>query len=153
MRIRDKRSRRKNEPPSPNMVDTERYERLLEVMEELSETNLQTPVVVEGKRDEAALRELGLTCDIITYNTGKSAHDFCEAIANEHSSVVLLMDWDSAGQRLQEKLSHELQGHWEEHESFRRLLRVLCQKEVKDIEGVPGLIRRLEANAIARPEG
>ena len=153
MRPTDKRTRRRNNPPSPNMVDTERYERLLEVMEELSETNLHTPVIVEGKRDAEALRKLGLTGDIIAYNTGMSSHEFCEAIANKHPRVVLLMDWDSTGQRLQAMLSSELQGHWEEHERFRRLLRVLCQKEVKDIEGVPGLIRRLETNAIVRPEG
>lgn len=153
MRPRDKRTGRKNAPPSPNMVDTERYERLLEVMEEISETNLHTPVIVEGKRDAEALRELGLTGDIIAYNTGMPSHEFCEAMADNHPRVVLLMDWDSTGQRLQAMLSRKLQGHWEEHERFRRLLRVLCQKEVKDIEGIPGLIRRLEANAIARPEG
>ena len=153
MRPKDRKTKRRNEPPSPNMVDTERYERLLEVLEELSEVNSHTPVIVEGRRDSEALRELGLRGDIIAYNTGLSMHEFSESVLQRHGRVVLLMDWDSTGQKLQDRLARELAGHWEEHESFRRLLRVLCQKEIKDMEGVPGLIRRLSVNAIARPEG
>ena len=41
---------------------------------------------------------------------------------------------------------HHLKGHWEEFSSFRELLKVLCQKEIKDIEGIPKLLRRLEGN-------
>jgi 5S rRNA maturation endonuclease (ribonuclease M5) len=135
------------------MVDTERYERLLEVFEDLSEVNRHTPVLVEGRRDAEALRELGLRGEIEVYNKGLSMHEFCESVLEKHDRIVLLMDWDSTGEKLQDRLSRELAGHWEEHESFRRLLRVLCQKEIKDMEGVPCLIRRLGLNAIARPEG
>lgn len=135
------------------MVDTERHERLTEILEELADLNSHTPVIVEGRRDAEALRELGLTGEIIVYNTGLSMHEFTESVRHGHGRVVLLMDWDSTGQKLQDRLMRELAGLWEEHESFRRLLRVLCQKEIKDMEGVPGLIRRLSINAIARPEG
>jgi len=135
------------------MVDTERHERLIEIFQELAELNVHTPVIVEGKRDAAALRELGLKGDIIVYNTGLSMHEFSESVLQEHAQVVLLMDWDSTGQTLQDKLAHELAGCWESNERYRRILRALCQKEIKDMEGVPGLIRRLSLNAIARPEG
>lgn len=153
MRPRERGNRRRNAPPSPNMVDTERYERLLEVLEELDEASLHAPLIVEGKRDREALRSLGVKGDIISLNRGQGMHEFAESVAGSHERVVLLMDWDSTGEKLQERLTREFKGMWEEHESFRRLLRVLCQKEVRDIEGLPALIRRLSANAIARPEG
>lgn len=153
MRPRGRRGRRRAQPPMPNMIDTERYERLREVLDDLMELNMRVPVLVEGKRDEAALRELGLTGEIIMIHSGQGVHELCEEIVSRHRSVVLLMDWDTTGEKLNEKLSMQMQGHWEEHADFRRLLKVLCQKEIKDMEGIPGLIRRLKANAIARPEG
>ena len=126
---------------------------MVDVLEELAEVNLHVPVIVEGKRDEAALRELGLTGEVITINRGASIGELCQGIAESHERVVLLMDWDSTGQKLDKRLKHELSAMWEEHERFGRLLRVLCQKEVRDIEGIPALVRRLSRNAIARAEG
>ena len=153
MRPKDRKTRKRNEPPSPNMVDTERYERLLEVIEKLREVNGHVPVVVEGKRDAAALRALGIEGEVITYNRGLSVHQFSEEVMETHDRVVLLMDWDRAGEKLQGRLARELAGLWEEHSDYRRVLKILCQKEVRDMEGIPGLIRRLSINAIARPEG
>ena len=152
MRQRHKKSKRRNAPVSPNAIDTQRYERLLEVLEELAEINLDVPVIVEGKRDKAALRELGLEGEVITINRGIPIDEMCQDIAEDHERVVLLMDWDGTGQSLDRRLRQELSGMWEEHERFGRLLRVLCQKEVRDIEGIPSLVRRLSRNAIPRTE-
>jgi 5S rRNA maturation endonuclease (ribonuclease M5) len=133
----------------PSISDTERSARLREVLEDLQELNKRIPVVVEGKRDASALRSLGLMGDIITLHNGQDLYEFCDDVARTHYRVILLLDWDKKGEDLNKILSHNLKGHWEEFSSFRELLRILCQKEIKDIEGIPALLRRLEGNETA----
>jgi 5S rRNA maturation endonuclease (ribonuclease M5) len=130
----------------PSAIDIDRAERLREVIEYLQEINKRVPVIVEGKKDAAALRGLGLTGDIITLHNGSGLYDFCDNIAERFHRVILLLDWDRKGEDLNRALSKHLKGHWEEFSSFRELFRVLCQKEIKDIEGIPTLLRRLEGN-------
>lgn len=130
----------------PSAADIERAERLREVMEHLLEINSHFPVIVEGKKDAAALRSLGLTGDIITLHNGQNLYDFCDDIIQRFHRVILLMDWDRKGEDLNRTISIHLKGCWEEFSSFRELLKILCQKEIKDIEGIPKLLRRLEGN-------
>jgi len=128
----------------PSAVDIERAERLREIFEYLKDINKRIPIIVEGKKDAVALRSLGLIGDIITLHNGKNLYDFCNDIADRFHRVVLLLDWDRKGEDLYRILSCHLKGHWEEFSSFRELLRMLCQKEIKDIEGIPKLLKRLE---------
>lgn len=130
----------------PSADDLERAERLREVFEHLHEINKRIPVIVEGKKDATALKTLGLIGDIITLHNGKNLYDFCDDISQKFPRVVLLLDWDKKGENLNKILSKHLKGHWEEFFSFRELLKILCQKEIKDIEGIPKLLRRLEGN-------
>jgi 5S rRNA maturation endonuclease (ribonuclease M5) len=126
--------------------DIERAERLREIIEYLGDINERIPIIVEGKKDASALRSLGLIGDIITLHNGKNLYDFCDDIARRFHRVVLLLDWDKKGEDLNRILSHHLKGQWEEFSSFRELFKILCQKEIKDIEGIPKLLRRLEGN-------
>jgi 5S rRNA maturation endonuclease (ribonuclease M5) len=130
----------------PSVIDIERAERLREVIEHLHEINKTIPVIVEGKKDASALRNLGLIGDIIMLHNGKNLYEFCDDILQRFHKVVLLLDWDKKGENLNKILSGHLKGHWEEYSSFRELLKILCQKEIKDIEGIPTLLRRLEPN-------
>jgi 5S rRNA maturation endonuclease (ribonuclease M5) len=130
----------------PSADDLERAERLREVFEHLHEINKRIPVIVEGKKDATALKSLGLIGDIITLHNGKNLYDFCDDIAQRYDRVVLLLDWDKKGETLNKILSKHLKGHWEEFSPFRELLKMLCQKEIKDIEGIPKLLGKLEGN-------
>lgn len=130
----------------PSITDAERSARLREVFENLQELNKRIPVIVEGRRDASALRNLGLMGDIITLHNGQNMYDFCDNIARTYDRVIMLIDWDRKGDDLFKTLAHNLKGHWEEFASFRELLKILCQKEIKDIEGIPTLLRRLEGN-------
>ena len=134
----------------PLKREAERAERLRKLIDELAELNCleHVPVIVEGKRDKAALEMLGLTGEVITFNRGVRVHDFCEHIAENHAEVVLLTDWDREGDALHKKLGRELKGRWEVFGRFREVLMLMCQKEVKDVEGLPALLRRLEAGMI-----
>lgn len=135
----------------PSFGDMERAAKLHEVFEALHEVNKRVPVVVEGKRDSTALRNLGLTGEIITLHQGNSLYEFAENISETFGSVVLLLDWDSRGDSLFKTLSAHLKGLWEEYSGFREILKILCQKDVKDIEGIPKLLSNLEGDAAPRP--
>jgi len=127
-----------------SLHDIERAERLKEVIEALYEINKGIPVIVEGKKDASALRSLGLTGEVIILHNGKNLYDFCTDITERFHRVILLLDWDKKGEDLSKILSENLKGHWEKFSSFRELLKLLCQKEISHIEGIPKLLNRLE---------
>jgi len=131
---------------SPSIQDLERAERLREVLGALYEVNKRFPVIVEGKKDAIALKKLGLAGEIIILHSGKGLYDFSEDIAEKFSKVIILLDWDEKGESLYSVVSKYLSGHWEEFSAFRRIIKILCQKEIKDIEGIPKLLLRLEGS-------
>lgn len=130
----------------PSVTDIERAERLRKIIEALHEINQIIPVIVEGKKDASALRRLGLIGEIIILHNGKSLYDFCTDIEDRFHKVIILVDWDKKGKDINKTLSENLKGHWEEFSSFRELLKLLCQKEISVIEGIPKLLDRLEGN-------
>jgi 5S rRNA maturation endonuclease (ribonuclease M5) len=135
---------------SPSQEEIERAGRLREVFSALSEVNQRFPVIVEGKKDANALRKLGLEGDIIILHSGKNLYDFCEDIIERFPRIVILLDWDTKGENLYKTIGKNLRGHWEEFSVFRDVIRILCQKDVKDVEGIPKLLARLDGNEYSR---
>ncbi len=129
-------------------TDVERVERLREVFQSLYEINKRIPVIVEGRKDVDALRKIGLVGDIIALHSGQGLYEFCEDIAEKSHRIILLMDWDERGENLYRNVSERLKGLWEEFSPFREVLRLLCQKDVKDIEGIPALLERLAGSEV-----
>jgi 5S rRNA maturation endonuclease (ribonuclease M5) len=127
--------------------DIERAERLREVLAALLEINNVVPIIIEGKRDASALRHLGFAGEIITLHRGQNLYDFSEEIIENHPKVVLLLDWDPKGEQLTRALEGHLKVHFEEFSPFREVIKILCQKDIKDIEGIPSLLKRLEGMA------
>lgn len=134
----------------PSIDDAERAERLREVLGALFEVNKRIPVIVEGKKDAIALKKLGLVGDIIILHSGKGLYEFCEDVADRFSRVIILLDWDEKGEKLNSLVSDNLSGHWEEFSAFRGIIKILCQKDIKDIEGIPKLLGRLEGDEYSR---
>jgi 5S rRNA maturation endonuclease (ribonuclease M5) len=130
----------------PSAIDVERAARLRELIEALHEINKTAPIIVEGKKDASALRVLGLEGQIITLHNGKKLYEFCAEITERFERVILLSDWDKKGENLNKILSDNLKGLWEEFSPFREILKLLCQKEICHVEGIPKLLRRLEGN-------
>ena len=133
----------KNIKNIPTTADLERVERLKEVIQALYEVNKRIPIIVEGKRDVNALRKIGFAGDIIILHGGKGLYDFCEDISERFHRVVLLLDWDEKGETLHKNLAGYLNGQWEEFSAFREIIKLLCQKDINDIEGLPVLLDRL----------
>jgi 5S rRNA maturation endonuclease (ribonuclease M5) len=130
------------------MNDFERAERLKEVFESLYEVNKRIPIIVEGKKDISALRKIGLVGDIIALHGGKGLYEFCDDIAERFHKIILLMDWDDKGESLHKNVSGHLKGMWEEFSPFREIIKILCQKDIKDIEGIPVLLERLAGEEV-----
>lgn len=128
--------------------DIERAERLKEFLSSLNEINKSVPIIVEGKRDVLALRRLGFIGEIITVHSGKGLYEFCQDISEMFNRVILLIDWDEKGDILYKKLSDNLKGLWEEFSSLREMIKVLCQKDIRDIEAIPVLLKRLSGTEV-----
>jgi 5S rRNA maturation endonuclease (ribonuclease M5) len=130
----------------PSTTDIERAERLRKIFQDLQEINEIIPIIVEGKKDASALRKLGLQGEIIILHNGKSLYEFCVDIIDRFRRVVILLDWDKKGEDLNKTISDYLEGHWEGFAPFREIIKLLCQKDINDVEAIPKLLRRLEGD-------
>ena len=61
-------------------------------------------ILVEGQRDEIALRSLGFTGPIEKLNRGWPIDRVVVYIAENYGNCIVLMDWDRTGGRLQRRL-------------------------------------------------
>jgi len=124
----------------------------LELIEkELDDLNDEgLPVIVEGEKDERALRAIGFKGEIIRANQGMPIFVLCEHISMKYKCVVLLLDWDSKGSELSSEFQRGLKAnnvHYNTEHSFR--LRALAQG-IKDIESLDTYIKKLR-ESIIRP--
>lgn len=129
----------------------ERLEQLERVFAELEDLSEDTPIIVEGLKDAAALRRLGIVKNVVTLSKGNSIFTFSEALARDHDSAVILTDWDRRGGRLARMLKEALSANGvSANERLRAQIVILSKKEVKDIESMPSFIERLRAHAVTR---
>ena len=123
--------------------DEERFDNLLAVLEELREANEQTPIVVEGARDVASLRLLGVTGHIIPLHSGEPLFQVAESVAGQADEIILLTDWDTKGQILFDSLRAALAANGVRTvASFRDDLRHWIRPTLKDVESLAGYVRR-----------
>ena len=109
--------------------------------------NLDCPVVVEGKKDTSALKNLGYNGLIIELNDGRSVLSTVESLAQKLGSsgkFVIMTDWDRTGG----KLAKQLKEYGESSDLYpdltiRRNLALLFSKDISCIEELPTVIRTL----------
>ncbi|WP_340819443.1 toprim domain-containing protein [Methanolobus sp. WCC4] len=130
---------------APLEVYQKRLEMIEELLEQLQELIIQDSIiVVEGKRDVAALNALGLTGDF-RLATHHSLMNFCEELAGTGQNIVILTDWDRRGNILASKIVEILQSLGTSPETrIRELVVSLVQKEIKDVESLPGYVGKLK---------
>lgn len=119
------------------MNNKERLEKIGEIISNLRELNNETPIIVEGEKDEFTLRDLGFTGKIIKINVGISLFNLCEKISKEYSNVIILSDWDHQGGKLCRLLTEKLDANGVKYDIRNRAdLSRFCKKEIKDVEGL-----------------
>lgn len=118
--------------------------RLKEIIGEINYS--VSAVIVEGKRDEEALRATGLRSPVIQFSSsGLPVFAFVEEVAEAYSgrTVLLLLDFDREGREVAERLSQELE---EGGVKVERTLR----GEVADLLMGEGIMRMEEIRTIRK---
>jgi len=65
-------------------------------------------VIVEGRKDEIALREIGFKGEILVYNNFKGIINFVDYVSRKGRKVILLLDRDRNGRSLTSKILKKL---------------------------------------------
>jgi len=131
----------------------ERLELLERLFEELRQKNLEVPVIVEGKRDKAALARLGLEGEVLIINTGHTLIEMCEDLGHRYTEVVLMLDWDRKGHQLTANIERNLTPLGVKvDKSFMVRIFHLVSKETKEVEALDRLMARLREPSIKRPK-
>ncbi len=126
----------------------EKEEKITQVLDALIEESLNgTPILVEGKKDVATLRALGVEGPIVTVKTGgKSYFDAVQELEDsKNSKAVLLLDFDRRGKqgtnRLRQTMEHA--GMEVKLEYWRALL-ASVGKDVQCVEGLGTYLQNLK---------
>jgi 5S rRNA maturation endonuclease (ribonuclease M5) len=110
-----------------------------------------TPIIVEGRRDEAALRRLDVSGTIYCLKArGETRHDFLDHLDGATEAIVLT-DFDREGKKLETWLYKELsqRGVKSDLKLWSRI-RSLARTEVRSVEELPAFVRALQHRAIGR---
>lgn len=134
-----------NDPVAP----ANRLEALEDVLADLCEANEALPIVVEGPKDVAALRALGVQGDIFVVNTGATLVVFVESLHLAGiREAILLLDWDRTGGRLQRRLRELFESHamrW--NDRHRQALVRIVGNEARSVESLASLRESLRRRA------
>ncbi len=128
----------------------ENYKRFLELIEKLRE--FEGALIVEGLRDEVALRNLGVRAEIIRLSRLPLAE--IALIASRYREVMILTDFDRKGEELAKKLVSYLEGYpCRVDVETRRELKRIAKKDIKGVEELYGLYMKVVSVSDPRLEG
>jgi 5S rRNA maturation endonuclease (ribonuclease M5) len=125
----------------------EKYEKLLQIIAEIADQSAKgIPIVVEGSKDERALRELCILGAVFKVKTG--GKNFTEAAAEIEASgareAILLLDFDRRGREATTNLKGSLErAEIKPNLVFWRALEALAGREVACIEGLASYLQTL----------
>jgi len=104
-----------------------------EWIKELRKKSTEFVVLVEGKRDEQALRKYGIRN--IMNLAGKRFADIPDMLEGKTRGVILLFDLDETGERINSNMKDILSSQgFEVEENFREYLRTIGIKNIEDIK-------------------
>lgn len=125
----------------------ERVEKIQQLLEKLAIDSAKgSLIVVEGKKDHEALRQLGVKGKIITAKTSpKSFLDVTIEIEKQPCpQIILLLDFDRRGKELTKRLAQHLETQRiKTNISYWKELQAIIGRDVKDIEGLPTYLKTL----------
>ena len=131
------------------MTHHEKLIQLLDILLKIrSEAEAEGAIImVEGKKDIAALSALGFQGEIRPLNRGHPVLEVAEELARKKKKVIILFDWDRTGRALSSKLASYLKGLDANYDlELRRELSLAVRARVKDVEGIDSYLRDLLSN-------
>jgi 5S rRNA maturation endonuclease (ribonuclease M5) len=110
---------------------------LEELLSSLMDASSQgAAVIVEGMRDELALRSLGLRGPMIMASR-RPALDLAEDAARRFQKIVMLTDWDAKGDEMALNIDMHLRSMGVQADlDTRNRLKKLVKKEIKDVQSL-----------------
>lgn len=125
------------------MIDEKSLEQVEELLGEIGKLAAEgVPILVEGSDDERALQELSVKGKILRVSSSsKTLLNFLEGLSG-FERVVILTDFDRAGDELADFCAKHLQKLGVEPlVDPREKLKSLLHKNVKDVEGLAKFLR------------
>jgi len=124
-----------------------RLQRLSEELEEIRYYSEQgVPILIEGRKDEEALQELGIQGEFIKVSGSSSnLSEIADSVAKSSSMVIILTDFDRKGNQLAKRLQMEIEslGCYPNLQIRKRIMG-MTRKYIKDIQSLPKYIQRLQ---------
>jgi 5S rRNA maturation endonuclease (ribonuclease M5) len=118
-------------------MEQEDYDELIEFFEHLRKSG--RPVIVEGRKDAAALEAVGLR-DVIALDQ-RPLYAVAEEVMGRGRSCVVLTDLDAEGRKLYARLARDLREHGVDVDD--RLRNFLFRRtELRQVEGLPRYLER-----------
>jgi 5S rRNA maturation endonuclease (ribonuclease M5) len=90
-------------------------------------------IVVEGKRDEQALKKLGFTGKICQFHSFKGLIKFADSMPT-HKNLILLLDSDRKGRYLTKRIISQLQHRVTIDLSYRKQLTIITKGRIRNVE-------------------
>jgi 5S rRNA maturation endonuclease (ribonuclease M5) len=121
-----------------------RYDLALRALEaSIEENNAGSVILIEGKRDETALRILGFEGPIEKLNRGWSVERVVAYLNSNYESCIILMDWDRTGGRLQKKIIESMTGmEIKISDELRQVLSKAMKPDTRCVEELPSFLRQ-----------
>ena len=129
------------------MNDSERFEALEGILDELQDMISTHIALIEGNKDRRALDNLSLQ-DLRTIEVQREGGPLraSEMVSETGMKAIILTDWDDRGNRLEQDLKKQLDALCVGYDTEIRIrLRDICIKDIKDVESLDSLYKRLEA--------
>jgi 5S rRNA maturation endonuclease (ribonuclease M5) len=126
------------------LEDIERLESIEEIILELQAlADTGAIIVVEGKRDVASLRQLGINGEI-RLASQQPLLEFTEQLSKSGKKIVVLTDWDKRGGMMARKIIDDLLFYGiTPITDIRSRIGILVRKSIKDIESLNSYVNRM----------
>ncbi|MFB2622519.1 hypothetical protein FVF72_07105 [Methanothermobacter sp. KEPCO-1] len=130
--------------------------KLQQITHEIDELKYQgelgVPILIEGRKDEEALRELGVEGPFIKVSGSMMGLSEIALRAASASRVIILTDFDRKGSELAKRLYADIQSLGANPDlRIRRRLMGMTRKYIKDIQSLPSYIERLKLEVCPYP--
>ncbi|MEM3459393.1 MAG: toprim domain-containing protein [Candidatus Bathyarchaeia archaeon] len=127
----------------------EKEEKILQILSCLAEESAKgTPIVVEGKKDIEALRNMGIQGKILSAKTGgKTLLDVVSEIEKCGTrEVILMLDFDRRGEEWTKRLTQILEKtRIKINTEYRNALLSLVGRDIKDVESLTAYMETLKS--------
>jgi len=99
----------------------------------LLNTKQDCAIIVEGKRDSAALKKIGVSGKVLEFHRFGGLRRFADSVS-DYNSLVILLDRDRKGRYLTAKIIEQLERRTRIDLSFKRKLVSITKGKIRFIE-------------------